>query len=134
MQRSGSSDQLSFGFLENEVLPESPTERMAWESQILGQPLSVHPLEVVDAPVGSVPLSQLAQSPNRLLTTCGVRLPGWTGGKGFFLDDGRSYVVAVPAKEAATPAVWQPVTVRGRWCEDQWGNGWLQIEGVMREA
>jgi DNA polymerase III subunit alpha len=130
IKQAGSGAQLSFGFFQSEISSESPAERIAWESRILGQPLSVHPLDIAGRPAASVPLCDLSRTPNRLLTTCGVRLPGWTGGKGFFLDDGASYVVAVPAKGIPNPPLWQPVTLRGRWREDPWGNGWLQIEGV----
>jgi hypothetical protein len=58
----------------------------------------------------------------------GVRLPGWTGGKGFFLDDGADFVIAVPPKGVTNPPVWQPLIAHGRWRRDEWGGGWVEIE------
>jgi hypothetical protein len=43
-----------------------------------------------------------------------VRLPGWTGGQGFFLEDGEAFVMA-RGRDMQTPSVWEPVVVRGDW-------------------
>ena len=86
-------------------------------------------MELADASADT-PLRDLPRHPNRSVTVVGVRLPGWTGGKGFFLDDGQSYVIAVPAGKIASPKVWQPVTVRGRWQSDPWGGGVLMVEEI----
>jgi DNA-directed DNA polymerase III PolC len=128
IRRAGSVDQLGFGFFD-EIPPESPAERIAWEMRILGQPISVHPVELVNASAAT-PLADLPRHPNRPVTVIGVRLPGWTGGKGFFLDDGQSYVIAVPTGKIASPKVWQPVTVRGRWQSDPWGGGHFLVEEI----
>ncbi|MBX2998982.1 MAG: DNA polymerase III subunit alpha [Caldilineaceae bacterium] len=126
IRRAGSVEQLGFGFFD-EIPPESPAERIAWETRILGQPISVHPVELLDNSAVT-PLADLPRHPNRSVTVRGVRLPGWTGGKGFFLNDGRSYVIAIPAGKIAAPKPWQPITVHGRWQIDPWGGGSFVVE------
>jgi hypothetical protein len=61
----------------------------------------------------------------------GYRLPGWTGGRGFFLSDGQTFAVAVEREGLPKPAPWQPILARGRWLRDQWGAEWLQLEDVQ---
>ncbi len=118
---------MGFGFLLGDVAAESATERLAWETELLGQPVSVHPLELIPRQTGCTLLIDLPKQPGRVVTVMGVRLPGWTGGKGFFLDDGTSYVVA-HGEGLAAPKPWQVITVRGRWLVDAWGGGLLEIE------
>ena len=130
IRRARSVDQLGFGFFADDVPAESPAERIAWETRILGQPLSVHPVTLLPSTPERVRLADLPQRVNRTVTVAGVRLPGWTGGKGFVLDDGSTYVVAVPAEKIATPKTWQPVQVHGRWQVDGWGGGRLVVEGI----
>jgi DNA polymerase III alpha subunit len=131
IERAGSALQMTFAFAQPEVAPESPAQRLAWERHLLGQPLSVHPLEAVDLPE-HLSLSQLPEHPGQPVTVAGVRLPGWTGGEGFFLGDGQTFVVARggPAQRAPTP--WQPLLVRGRWLSDEWGGCWLQVDGLKQ--
>jgi hypothetical protein len=62
----------------------------------------------------------------------GVRLPGWTGGKGFFLSDCTHFCIAALPRGVSNPPVWAPVRIRGRWLEDGWGSGWLQVEQMER--
>jgi DNA polymerase-3 subunit alpha len=130
IRRARSVDQLGFGFFADEIPAESPAERIAWETRILGQPLSVHPVTLLPSTPERLRLADLPQRVNRTVTVAGVRLPGWTGGKGFFLDDGTTYVVAVPAEKITTPKTWQPVQVHGRWQVDGWGGGRLVVEGI----
>ncbi len=126
LRRSGHAGQMGFGFLGADVAAESARERLAWETELLGQPVSVHPVELVPRPPGCVALADLPSQPGKPVTVVGVRLPGWTGGKGFFLDDGTGYVVA--QGEGQSPKPWQVVTVRGRWQVDGWGGGVLVVE------
>lgn len=126
-RRFGHGGQLGFGFLLEEAAAENAADRVAWETELLGQPVSVHPLELARRPAGCTPLIDLPNQPGRPVRITGVRLPGWTGGKGFFLDDGASYVVA-HGEGLATPKPWQVITVRGRWQVDPWGGGALEIE------
>jgi DNA polymerase III alpha subunit len=129
IERSGSVLQMAFAFSRQEIAPETPTQRLAWEQHLLGQPVSVHPLELVvdQLPADCVPLRYLMETLNRPLTLAGVRLPSWTGSQGFYLSDGDTFVTARgPSSE--TPKPWQPLLVRGRWLRDEWGTGWLQID------
>jgi len=57
-----------------------------------------------------------------------VRLPGWTGGPGFFLSDGDTFVIVKADKSVKHPAPWQPLIVQGRWSGDGWGSFWLQAD------
>lgn len=126
----GSARQLAFDFVQGEVLPDTAADRLAWERRILGWPVSVTPLDLVAGSL--IDITQLSEMPSRTgqrLRTAGFRLPGWTGGKGFFLGDGRSYAVAIPAAGLSAPRSWEPVVVQGRWLNDEWGMGWLQVEG-----
>ena len=124
----GAALQIVFGFMQITTPPESPADRLGWERETLGQPVSVHPLDLVAAPAGAAPLNQIVRQPGQPVTTAGIRLPGGTGGKGFFLADRDSYIIAIPPQGMAVPPSWQPVVVSGRWCVDEWGGEWLQIE------
>lgn len=124
--RSGHAGQMGFGFLREAVAAESASERLEWETELLGQPVSVHPVSLVPRPPGCVTVADLPTQPGKAVTVVGVRLPGWTGGKGFFLDDGTGFVVV--QGEGATPKPWQVVTLRGRWVIDAWGGGALGVE------
>jgi DNA-directed DNA polymerase III PolC len=123
--RSGSARQMAFEFMTQPTVPPEPaTQRLEWETRILGLPVSVHPLELVDLAAG-VPVRQLAQQDDRRVTVTAVRLPGWTGGRGWFLSDGDSYIIV---QGRARPPVWQPVVLTGRYRVDEWGGGWFQVE------
>ena len=130
LRRSGHAGQMGFGFLREAVAAESAAERLAWETELLGQPVSVHPVALVLRPPDCVALADLPSQPGKPVTVVGVRLPGWTGGKGFFLDDGTGYVV-VQGEGMPTPKPWQVVTLRGRWQVDAWGGGVLGIEASL---
>jgi DNA polymerase III alpha subunit len=128
---AGSAAQLSFSFSEPSVPSETPAQRVAWERFVLGQPISVHPLALVaeslpkHTPLRSLPKRQLSA-----VTVAGVRLPGWTGGKGFFLGDGETYITA-EENDAALPLIWQPLLLRGQWRSDRWGTFWLHVESMV---
>jgi DNA polymerase-3 subunit alpha len=127
IQQAGSALQLPFAFARSVVAPKPPAQRLAWERHLLGQPVSVHPLEGVQLP-DHVPLRQLPEMAGQRVTTAGVRLPGWTGGQGFFLGDGETFVVAKARSADGMPPPWQPLLVQGRWQSDEWGSAWLQVE------
>lgn len=134
--RAGGAAQLSFGFDLGRIDPESARDRLDWELRLLGMPVSVHPLDAVARPAGAVRLRDVARGPRAAgaspVTTAGARLPGWTGGQGFFLGDGDAFVVAIGAEGVATPPTWAPVAVTGRWRVDAWGGGWLAVDAVVR--
>jgi len=108
-------------------------QRLAWEQRILGLPVSAlaHPLAAARDPAPDhLPLRRLGEAPGRPVTVAGVRLPGWTGGPGFFLADGDTFVIAKGEKSLRAPAAWRPLLIRGRWLNDNWGNAWLQIDQI----
>jgi hypothetical protein len=108
-------------------------QRLAWELHILGLPVSAlaHPLAAARDPVPEhLPLRRLGETPGRPVIVTGARLPGWTGGPGFFLTDGDTFVIAKGEKSLRAPAAWRPLVVRGRWLSDSWGNAWLQADQV----
>jgi DNA polymerase-3 subunit alpha len=129
IRQAGSALQMTFSFARPPVAPESPGQRLAWEQALLGQPVSVHPLELVaDSLSGVLPLRQLPERPGLRVTVAGVRLPGWIGSQGFYLGDGDTFVVARGAPHDKPPPAWQPLLVRGRWMGGEWGTFWLQVE------
>ena len=133
IQQAGSALQMTFPFAQPQIAAESPAQRLAWERHLLGQPVSVHPLEAVDAPLPEhLSLRQLAETAGQRVTVAGARLPGWTGGPGFFLGDGQSFVVAKGDAARQAPPAWQPLLVHGRWLSDEWGTSWLQAEEIER--
>jgi hypothetical protein len=129
IQQAGSALQMTFDFARPKVTPESPAQRLAWERHVLGQPISVHPLDLVREQLPEyLPLRTLPEQLGRRVWTAGVRLPGWTGGPGFFLGDGEAFVVAHGNPSTKAPPPWQPLLVRGLWLGDEWGSYWLQVE------
>jgi DNA polymerase III alpha subunit len=118
--------QLSFGFADPEVEAETPSQRLDWEAQAIGQPVSVHPLDLVAASLPALlPLRRMPDYAGQNVTVAGARLPGWTGGPGYFLGDGDSFVIV---RSEERPQPWQPVVLRGRWQRDAYGSGWFQAE------
>jgi DNA polymerase-3 subunit alpha len=136
IHRAGSALQMAFTFEGPPVAAESPGQRLAWEQELLGLPISVHPLELVadklPANPPSVPLSRLGEAPGRPVVVAGVRLPGWTGLDGFFLGDGETFITVKEPAGVKAPPTWQPVLIRGRWVGDNWGSFWLQAEKMQK--
>jgi hypothetical protein len=140
IKRAGTVRQRSFDFAGGQIKKESAAERLAWEHFILGMTVSVHPLDLVEnLPSDLTPLSQLGTNGfqprgRQLINVVGVRLPGWTGGPGFFLGDRESFITVRQGKkrdqEAGAPEAWKPLWIRGRWMRDEWGTSWLQAEQV----
>jgi DNA-directed DNA polymerase III PolC len=138
--KAGTS-QLAFEFAHPLVEPETPVQRLEWERHILGQPVSVHPLELVaDSLPAAVPLRELPGAAGRPVAIAGTRLPGWTGGPGYFLGDGDSFVIVRSADShhfgKDRPQPWQPVVLKGRWKRDAYGTGWFEAaewRPAMRE-
>jgi DNA polymerase-3 subunit alpha len=129
--QGGSALQLAFDLGRPETPAEDLGQRLAWEKQLLGQPVSVHPLDLVrDRLPECLPLRQLARHVGQRVTAAGVRLPGWTGGPGFYLDDGDTFITARSGRSHKTPSAWQPLLVQGRCLDDEWGGVWLQVEEI----
>ncbi|HEX6383453.1 MAG TPA: DNA polymerase III subunit alpha [Anaerolineae bacterium] len=136
ISRAGSAHQMAFAFAtETAVPPETAAQRLEWERAILGQSVSVHPLDLVQRPKNAVSLRQLASQPtNQLVTTIGARLPGWTGGQGFFFGDGDTFVVVklgkgTSARDKLRP--WRPMCLAGQWHRDEWGGGWFEVANLQ---
>ena len=131
VQRAGSAQQMMFDFATPSIPPESAHQRLVWEKRLLGQPVSVHPLEIVaerlPEHISLESLTKGARGP-----VAGVRLPGWTGGQGFFLGDGHTFVTARLDPSQKNPEPWQPLLLRGRWQRDEWGISWLQVDDLER--
>jgi DNA-directed DNA polymerase III PolC len=129
LERAGSALQMAFDLWQPAVEREPPAQRLAWERRILGQPVSVHPLEVAAGRLPPhLPLRAVAQETGRPVTAAAVRLPGWTGGRGIFVGDGDSFVIAKADPALKAPPQWQPVILRGRWVVSEWEMGWLQVD------
>ncbi len=124
---AGSVAQMAFDFVTVTAEPDTAAQRLQWERRLLGQPLSVHPLDLVELPPDTVALSGISVSNGRSIVVAGTRLPGWTGGKGFFLGDRTGFVVAVPDENSPKFDMWQPVLVHGHWQQDAWGGGRLAV-------
>ena len=126
IRRAGSVQQASFDFAMDPVTPESASQRLDWETHLLGWPVSVTPLEALAAlPESTLALADLPRMAGRPVAVAGYRLPGWTGGRGFFLSDGATFVTVVGGKSLPNPKAWQPLVVHGRWRIDEWGSSEL---------
>ena len=135
----GSVGQLAFDFgLKTAVVPESLTQQLAWETAVLGWPVSANPASALDEERGdAVRLRALPQLRNLKSTIVGVRLPGWTGGRGFYFGDGDSYeIVRLDKSLAAATKVksWQPYRLTGFWRVDEWGSGWFDAVALAKPA
>ena len=133
--RAGNVRQLAFDFaVETAVSPETLAQCLEWEKHLLGQPVSVHPLNLVDNQANVVSVRNLPLHRSELVTVLGARLPGWTGGKGFFLGDGDAFVIVRQAQginQESKNHIWQPLRVNGRWQVDEWGGGWFQASAIV---
>jgi len=132
-----SRHQMAFDFAQIDIQPETPAQRLLWERRVLGVPITVHPLATVGYEAERLtPLTQLAQQVGKPVRVAVARLPGWTGGQGFFVGDGQSYTTAIApqksnaTKKLTTPRSWAPMIITGRWLRDEWGSGWLQVEQI----
>jgi hypothetical protein len=134
IDRAGSTQQMALPLgLETKVQTETTAQRLAWERELLGLPVSVHPLEAItEQPPDCLPLCDLAQTAGRPVSTLAFRLPGYTGGSSFFISDGQVLVVARSADRLPRPEAWQPVRLDGRYRRDGFGTAWFQIQQMTR--
>ncbi len=131
--RAGSARQMAFDFAEvTAVVPETTLQRLEWETAVLGQPLSASRLELAALPAGTLSVRAAAQTRGAPVAMAGVRLPGWTGGKGFFVGDDDSYTIVIPrqGEGGSKRDVWQPLLCHGRWQQDAWGGGWFAADRI----
>jgi DNA polymerase-3 subunit alpha len=130
IKRGGTEKQMAFSFDKAPVKPETAQQIMAWEMQVLGYPLSVHPLDLVQDVPKVVPLSDLKDFEGQQTSTLGVRLPGWTGGQGLFFGNQESYIIVQLEKGCPQPSPWQPQLLHGTWRSDGMGTSWFQVQKV----
>jgi len=140
--QTAESKRLQYAFrFTTEEEPEGPSsvspielaQYVEWERTVLGFPVSVHPLALVSQHLPEcLPLRRLHEQKGRAALVAGVRLPGWTGGPGYYLGDGDSFVPVRPAPGGVTgtPAPWVPLLVKGRWLDDGYDTGWLQADDL----
>lgn len=126
---AGSALQLALPFDRPAIAPETAAQRLVWERFVLGLPVSVTPLETVtNPPTNTTRLAHLPELAGKSVTVLGYRLPGWTGGAGFYLGDGQTFVLARGGESLKAPPPWQPVVIQGRWLSDAFGTTWLQVD------
>ncbi|PON19446.1 hypothetical protein C2W62_02665 [Candidatus Entotheonella serta] len=112
--RSGSVMQLGFAFERASIEAESAAQRLTWERDLLGLPITETPLTTLGTPIDQLgSLADFRLQPGQLMSAAVYRVPGWTGGSGFFISDGRDVIVA-RRQAGEPPPAWQPVVVQGR--------------------
>ncbi len=134
IERAGNVGQMMFGFgVGTAVPPESLAQRLEWETRLLGWPVSANPIALVkEQTADDVPLRFVHRLRGQRTTIAGVRLPGWTGGRGFFVGDGDDFVVVRPLRGLNQKVErWRPLRFSGVWREDEWGDGWFEAEQVV---
>ena len=130
IKASGSESQMSFGFTSQPVPRESAKQAMDWEMAVLGQPISVHPLDLVKGLPEFIPHRELFEHEGERVSLVGVRLPGWTGGGGFFFGDRDTFVMVRGDDSLRLPEAWKPVHLIGRWQSDGMDTFWVQVESI----
>jgi DNA polymerase III alpha subunit len=134
VERAGSARQLAFDLgLKTAVQTESLAEQLAWETAVLGWPVSANPMAMVASQTkDNLPLRHLPRRRNQKAAVVGARLPGWTGGRGFYFGDGDSFEIARLDRALAKSKIkpWLPYRLTGFWREDAWGGGWFDVVAV----
>ncbi len=126
----GGGGQMAFAFAADVVPAEDARRRLMWEQRLLGLPVSLSPLATVDEKQRpSARLDDMLRRNGSEVDLAVVRLPGWTGGKGWYCADENAYEIAIPPRGQSNPRPWRPIRLQGRWIQDAWGDGWIQIEG-----
>lgn len=130
IRAAGSERQMTFEFTSESTPPESAAQALAWETRILGQPISVHPLDLIETVPDHLPLQELSMHEGKRVSVVGVRLPGWAGGGGFYFGDRDTFVLVQSDDSIRLPGAWKPMNIIGRWQTDGMDTFWLQVESV----
>ena len=130
IRAAGSERQMTLGFASESTTPESAAQALAWETRILGQPISVHPLDLIGTLPDHLPLRELSEHEGKRVSVVGVRLPGWTGGGGFYFGDRDTFVLAQSDDSIRLPGAWKPMNITGRWQTDGMDTFWIQVESI----
>jgi DNA polymerase III subunit alpha len=135
VERAGSIHQMAFNFLDSVEPVETVGQRIDWETEILGQPVSANPLELVEEVGDQVGFDRLPASSGRSVSIRAYRLPGWTGGSGYFVSNGKSYIHMRMSRDDESARVgrlpvWRPLQLTGRWVTDKWQGNWFQADAV----
>jgi DNA polymerase III alpha subunit len=131
IKRGGTEKQMAFAFTETKAASESSRQVLAWEMQVLGYPMSVHPLDLHTELPDHIPLKELDRVERQRVSIVGVRLPGWTGGRGFFFGDRENYIIVRQERGRGQPPTWEPQLLHGQWQNDGMGTSWLQAESAV---
>ena len=129
MGRAGDARQLAFDFAAGYAPAATASQRLAWETHLLGYPLSA--LREALAALSELypeatPIEGLPHSRGPV-TVIGVRLPGWHRG-GFGLWDRSDWCWAESSEDLKWPPVWEPTIFSGHWRQDRWGMGWMMVQ------
>lgn len=129
MQRTGSANQLNlFGQTMMRVPEAEPfVQQLRWERELLGWPMSGHPAALMTRQGADLPLREIPLTGGERVQGVGVKVPGFTGGRGFYLDDGRGMILVRDGLKRPLRS-WRPVRVFGRWQIDEWGGGFLELD------
>ncbi len=134
VERAGSARQMAFDLgMKTAVAPETVAQQLAWETAVLGWPVSANPVATMgERAGGDVSLRNLPRLLNQRAAVPGVRLPGWTGGRGFYFGDGDSFEIAQLGKKLSKSKIkpWLPYRLSGHWRNDAWGGGWFEVAAV----
>ena len=130
IHQAGNAYQLAFDFLDHRRPPADLAQHLTWEKRVLGYPIAALraylPTQIEQHP-DAAPLTPERWQPGQPVHTWAVRLPGWTGGGGFYLWDGSTWATAKTGRSRKHPAPWRVLEIQGNWRRDPWGMGWIQV-------
>jgi hypothetical protein len=133
IRQAGNAYQLSFEFLDCHRPEANLAQHLAWETRVLGYPIAALqaylPALTAQHP-DAIRLNPKNWHPGQWIHTFVVRLPGWTGGGGFYLWDGETWIIAKTQSSKKLPAAWRILEVQGRWSRDRWELEWIQVRSL----
>jgi hypothetical protein len=137
IHQAGNAYQLAFDFLDHRRPPADLAQHLTWEKRVLGYPIAALraylPTQIEQHP-DAVPLTPERWETGQPVHTWAVRLPGWTGGGGFYLWDGSTWVMAKTGRSQKHPAPWRVLEIQGHWRRDPWGMGWIQVYRTQMQS